>query len=340
MKDNNQTHLTDNNLVKILDLLTALLLLLIYGLCTRRYLIDWDLKQEAFLRFAVLVGLTAGAFHVAGYVWRSSDIRKSDWWNIGGKLDSPSWEDVRRMAIGETGDDPIAFFPQLDPAASAARSIAAYLILGSLFIEAVTLVVSGPIIPRLLPKQTTDTDGLSANLTALLALIAAAISIYFTYRQLQAKVKAESRQAWITKLRAHIAQYIALADAFREAANDTDQPAEWAKLKSCRLEMELMLNPSERDHRLLMHLSLRLAFFHSGERLFNEVDDVRNIKNAIGVGKDWFEEEKWAPLLGPIPPKSSARRRRDREHSDLVGYTMRLSHVVLKREWQRVKATR
>lgn len=337
MKDDNQAHWTDDNLVKILDLLTAVLILVIYGLCTHRYLIYGDFKQEAFLRFAVLVGLTAGAFHVAGYVWRSSEIRKSDWWNIGGKLDNPSWEDVRRMAIGDTGDDPIEFSPQLNPVASAARSIAAYLILGSLLIEVVTLVVSGPITPRLLPKQTTDTDGLSANLTALLALIAAAISIYFTYRQLQAKVKAESRQAWINKLRAHIAQFIALSDAIHESEGD-NQNNKWADLTSSRLEMELMLNPSEKDHRLLMYFSLKLAFFNSKENNFNKVHDVRNIKEAINSATPACDREKWVPLLGPIPSKSSSKRKR--EYSDLIGYTMRLAHVVLKREWQRVKTTR
>jgi hypothetical protein len=179
---------------------------------------------------------------------------------------------------------------------------------------------------------------LSANLTAFLALIAAAISIYFTHRQLQAKVKADSRQAWIDKLRAHIAGFIALTDAVEELPDGDARQNAQLDLTGRRIEMELMLNPSEKDHRLLMYLSLRLAFFDAGERAFNRVHDVRNIKKAIRADSAGHDEATWAPLLGAIPGKRATQREATR--SDLVGYTMRLAHVVLKRKWERVKATR
>jgi len=39
-------------------------------------------------------------------------------------------------------------------------------------------------------------------------------------------------------------------------------------------------------------------------------------------------------------PDKEPTEKHDKAFSDLVGYTMRLAHVALRREWQRVKATR
>lgn len=314
----------------------SLLILAVYGWATDRDRSDWEFGNEVFLRLAIFIAIISGGFISAKYIWCTSNAVSATWWNIGGKLDNPSWEDVRRMTIGKPADDPIAYDSQNRSLTTAAKSIASYVILGCLLIEAVTFVASGPIIPRLHPDQSTDTDGLSANLTALLALFAAGVSIYFTYRQLQAKVRADSRQAWIDKLRTHIAAFIALVDPLHEGEKggaDGSWRVEFAKR---RIEMELMLNPSEKDHRLLMYLSLRLAFFRSGEKLFSQVHDVRNVRETIQKDPD-YEKSDWVEMLGPIPATSSQNYRL-LQH-DLIGYTLRLAHVVLKREWQRVKAT-
>jgi hypothetical protein len=323
----------------------AVALLIVYGLATNRVFVRWDTQEEVFLRLAMLLALSAGAVSVARHVWDSASTVKANWWNIGGNLDDPTWEDVRRMTIGAEADDPLVVRPIGSAAAGFIRAAAAYVILGCILIEAASVVVVGPILPRLLTSHAASVARsagaagvsleLSANLTALLALAAAAVSIYFTHRQLQAKVKADSRQAWIVKLRARIADFIALAGTIHEnGTSSMDQN----NLNRRRLEMELMLNPSEKDHRLLMYLSLRMAFFEGDEQRFAEVHDVRNIRAAI-KGSDQYNEEAWRPLLGAIPEKLPEDRH-DKAFSDLVGYTMRLAHVVLKREWQRVKATR
>lgn len=323
----------------------AAALLIVYGIVTKRVFVRWDTQEEVFLRLAMLLALSAGAVLVARHVWDSASMVKANWWNIGGKLDDPTWEDVRRMTIGAEADDPLVVRPIGSGSAGFIRAAAVYVILGCILIEAVSVVVVGPILPRLLTShaasvaRSAGTTGvsleLSANLTALLALAAAAVSIYFTHRQLQAKVKADSRQAWIVKLRARIADFIALAGTIHENGAGSRRQND---LNRRRLEMELMLNPSEKDHRLLMYLSLRMAFFEGGEQRFAEVHDVRNIRAAI-EGSDQYNEEAWRPLLGPVPEKLPEDGH-DKAFSDLVGYTMRLAHVVLKREWQRVKATR
>ena len=324
-------------LEKLVAGLISFLLLTGIGWVTNQGWIKWIFAEEVFLRLAVLIALVFGAIIAAHHIWSKSTVPRATWWNIGGKLNDPSWLDVLRMTVGEPADDPVAYESPHRPFATGAKSVGSYVILGCLLIEAVSLVVSGPIIPRLRPEQSTDTDGLSANLTALLALSAAAVSIYFTYRQLQAKVRADSRQAWIDKLRTHISAFIALADPRLEANEVETTESCGVEFTKRRIEMELMLNPSEKDHRLLMYLSLRLAFFHSGEDWFSKIHDVRNVRKVIQNDPD-YKQSDWVVILGPIPAKKSKNYKL--LHSDLIGYTMRLAHVVLKREWQRVKVTK
>lgn len=323
----------------------AAVLLTAYGFATHRVFVPWDTRNEVFLRLAMLLALGAGTVSVARHVWDHSSTDKADWWNIGGSLDNPTWAQVRRMTMGAEADDPLVVRPRGRGVAGFLWTTASYVVLGCILIEAASVVVVGPMLPRLLTSNVTSVASqagaarvsleLNANLTALLALLAAAVSIYFTHRQLQAKVKADSRQAWIVKLRARIADFIALAGAIHENGPNSGLQN---KLTQRRLEMELMLNPSEKDHRLLMYLSLRLAFFKSGEESFAQVHDVRNIRAAI-EGSDHYVERDWQQILGSIPA-NLPKEKHDEAFSDLVGFTMRLAHVVLKREWQRVKATR
>lgn len=308
--------------------------LLLYACAFRQGWIKWNFEDEVFLKPALLIAIVWTATNAAVQIWRTSAIVTTTWWNIGGNLNSPTWGEVLKMTLGEQKDDPISYVPQSDPFLTSAKSVTSYVLLSLLLIQAVTFIVSEPITPRLLTVQPAGDGGLSANLTALLALIAAAISIYFTYRQLQARVKATSRQAWIDKLRERIARFIALANLEIKPGCHVD-PHEFDHR---RLEMELMLNPSEKDHRLLMYLSLRLAFFRRGEEAFRKIHDVRNIIDAIKRSPGYCAQS-WIELLGPIPPAKPKAVFEDK-HSDLVGYTLRLAHVVLKREWERVKTTK
>ena len=251
------------------------------------------------------------------------------------------------MTMDELEYDPIAFIPQQRICTTQARNITAYAILGGLFIEAATILAKGSVIGLLLTERSARSPAtaqvgeiyweLNANLTALLALLAALSTIYFTYRQFQAKVKADSRQAWIDKLRERIARFIALVNFGQDDHGERCRTADPHEFDSRRLEMELMLNPSEKDHRLLMYLSLRLAFYQSGDEMFRVVHDVRNLQFAIEASSG-FERNKWLPIFGPIPEKNTKSYTSGLH--DLVGYTLRLAHVVLKREWERVKATR
>lgn len=259
------------------------------------------------------------------------------------------------MTLGKLRYDPLQYEPtQQSPIIVTGQMIVAFLLLGCFAIVVLSIIAENRILPFLLTDYADDRNpsnaganvilNLSANLTAFLALIAAAVSIIFTHRQLQAKVKADSRQAWIDKLRALTARFVALADAVNthpirgwDPLSRQDRHKYYIELTDCRLEMELMLNPSEKDHRLLMYLTMKLSFFQFDPSDFENIDDVNNILKAIRRSNK-YREVQWHPLLKPIPEKGAVDR--DAEFSKLIGYTMRLAHIVLKREWERVKATR
>lgn len=174
---------------------------------------------------------------------------------------------------------------------------------------------------------------LGGNLGALLALIAASISIWFTYHQLRAKVRADNRQQWLARTRTLLGQVVALAAAHAEADDTTCETTLFTQLNPLRLEFELMLNPSEKDHRLLMYLLRRLTFLRDlkqadaadeGVLVRLIKDDCRRVASLPGAQPF----ERWQEVLeaDKVPI--------------LVTQCMRLGHVVLKREWERVKATR
>lgn len=331
----------------------AILFLSLVGWLSRQRCICWNLHDEIFLRLAaalLLIGITYSGFR---YVLAMSRVSKPNWWNLGGTPDNPSWDDVRRMTLGRGDDDPVVYPAKREPVKRAVRAVAGHVAVGALFIEAISFLVEGPILPRLLAPIPTNNAQLlnpklgfhtvelaiSSNLTAFLALIAAAISIYFTHRQLQAKVKADSRQAWLDKLRGEIARFIAFADTLHYRTEGQNLDSARRKLTASRLEMELMLNPSEKDHRLLMFLSIKLAFFDQFDDAgFNDVHDIVHLKAAIAQSPG-YDQTAWQELLGPIP-EAADNVLHEKKYGDLIGYLMRLSHVVLKREWQRVKETR
>lgn len=69
-----------------------------------------------------------------------------------------------------------------------------------------------------------DLVGASSNLTAYLALLASVITIVFTYGQLRARVRADSRQQWIIQAHTLLAETLAAAEVHRSAAP-------WSKCK-------------------------------------------------------------------------------------------------------------
>ena len=333
----------------------AIVVLAVAGKCTGQTVIFANPNESIFLRLAGMLILLSASFGLGKWLWtKHASGKLTQWWDIGGKADDPDWEDVRLMTMGAPVYDPVCYTPKERSAPyllSTIYLIAAFIILGCFTLVGMSIVAQNQALPFLLTdfsnRSPTKSDAgmilnFSANITAFLALLAAAVSIYFTHRQLQAKVKADSRQAWIDKLRARIAKTIALAGTHRNSVSGSIRRSVYQRLTDARLETELMLNPSEKDHRLLMYLMIKISWFESCDDFskhdrFKEIDDVKNVVKSIRKCPRYVES-KWKKILGPIPEQSDELR--DSIYSDLIGYTMRLSHVVLKREWERVKATR
>ena len=307
------------------------------------------------LRIAIAIALLAGSvLAVARIGLRASDRLRRRWWDPSdGKPEGPlSWDEISTLVAFDPDRDPLVavvsnrsgrFANEWVPAALAI----AVVVLGSSqalgFLWDPTPwpgVFSGGDADRVFR----DVVGASGNLTAYLALLASAVTIVFTYGQLQARVRAESRQHWIIQARTLLAEALAAADAHRTAAP-------WSKAKARRdmderrLALELMLNPSEKDHRLLLYLIQRHALIGlAGE---DDIQDARSVRHSIAQSRGTaltvaaavaFDppDDAFRPDLGAAWNSVLYANRRE----DLLAYVLRLAHVVFKREWERVKHTR
>lgn len=285
----------------------------------------------AFLRLAgafLLIGTSLRLF-VLGC--RSFAARAStNWWDPAASPDGKlSWDHVRALTLDES-HDPLAMERTPRWGQIVREMIAAVLVIGalaSLAIAAAKLLGTPADIPGFSDGKTVTG---SAGLTVFLALLTATLTIVFTFYQLKAKVRADNRQVWIARLRTTIAEVVALSTERASLSGryeDRKRSTEiWRELSPKRLELELLLNPSEKDHRLLMHFSQLLTLDD-----VDHIEDAQNLRASIAreLGCDRANiPEPWNDLLVNAEPPI------------LVGRTMRLSHVVLKREWERVKSAR
>ena len=336
--------------VRNLAFIMAVLTVVGTGICARLH--GWlsvSLSYDhPFFRLAALIALCGSAFWFGLFLWYVPVKRcQTYWWDYADEPDAKmKWEVVRLLTIGneEYGPFSLASDAGQKPKTRGSTMLrlnfgltvwAAYVTLFCLVAEGIHFLVS-PHVPTIFAFRVSTTStpdlanaaiNLSGNLTAVLALIAAVISIYFTHKQLQAKVRADNRQAWIEKLRKLIADTIFLADK-HASAGIWERKALWAKLNPIRLELELMLNPTERDHMLLVFFIQRMAFFNAKKRPKIEDADMLPAKIKAEYCCETRFHESWDEILNG----SSMHM--------LVTYSMRLSHVVLKREWERGKATR
>ena len=321
----------------------ASVILLFVGYLSDQRFVLVDLGRDVFLRLALLLIILILSIRLTNSVkFDEGGGHHTSWWDISETSDKPTWEDVRRMTIGSQEYDPLTYAPVRRSTVRVIFKLTLYyLCIFCFVIEAWSIIGQGGILSLAFGGRPEPLSGLSTlkldtNLTAFLAILAAVISIYFTQVQLQAKVKADSRQAWIDKLRKRIAEFIALAD---ESHYHTLDDSSKINLTRSRIEMELLLNPSEKDHRLLMYLSMKLTFFDLGNKEFIKIEDINLLAKDIETSPD-YQCDSWFSILKPIPAKNAAKAGREQAYSDLIGYVIRLAHIVLKREWERVKATR
>jgi len=263
----------------------------------------------------------------------------TSWWDPAEVPDGDlNWEDLKRLV--EPDDDPMVNRGSLRPATTLNFLCRFAVIAGTVFLcgRVAATALAHPELPAFLKsggeaRMPVDAlINLSGNLTAFLALTAAVASIWFANSQLRSKVRADNRQEWLANARTLLGEVVALARE-NAVADGSSRAAINELLDPKRLRFELMLNPREKDHRLLMHLLRRLAFLHEPARAeaadggtFLKVLNEHCIVSASGANSP--REAKWKLVVHCQDP------------AELTTYVMRLGHVVLKREWERVKATR
>lgn len=158
---------------------------------------------------------------------------------------------------------------------------------------------------------------LSDSLIRVLAAIVVLAGVLYTaVTQLNAKVRSDNRQKWINDVRDTLADVVNEIPLHQPAAQKMSQPS---PPNRARTRLELLLNPSERDHRTLGVL-LRIAY--DIPRI--EVD--RPIIDAL-------------PHLACIDPWSIGLSKNDRtaRREQLITAIIRISNAMLKREWELVK---
>ena len=226
-----------------------------------------------------------------------------------------------------------------------------------------TEFVNNPHIPFLFnPKtQIGEFAAINSNLTALLALIAAAVSIIFTFQQLRSKVRSESRQAWINNLKTEISITISIIQCIK-TPQETNRCTGPNRDLTDNTNYELMrhinriaveLNPSEIDHRLLLFL-IR-SYINPSKRSEDDVDFIKYfnpLSNACFFKKILHEyidtcrnrkdsdKQKRRVLLEKLIKLHASVSLVEEDKKIMIYFIQKLSGAILKREWERVRNIR
>lgn len=274
------------------------------------------------------------------YTW-FQERHLTEWWDPTNQgSDAPlSWQQVMLLTSNETLSDPIKHVSKirlrvsLFHAGVASLGFSVFFSISILFFDfmlraRVPTIFSNGSVTENGPSSASIAQVLnvSGNLTAYLALLASAVTVFFTFSKLRAKVRADSRQEWIIQLRRKLSAVIAKLIKHDQAKQGDNEDTILLNMNKDRMELELMLNPSERDHRLLLFLIHGCIF-----------------KNPIEIADYKIVHEELSNIEFPHPAAEALRRELTTSPLALgrrISYILRLSHVVLKREWERVKHTR
>lgn len=115
----------------------------------------------------------------------------------------------------------------------------------------------------------------------------------------------------------------------------------WKELNPKRLELELMLNPSEKDH--LLYLIQHFSAWREPPTVPQDakilLESIAAEKLEPGVASECQPAARGVDRTDPTDPELSVQWGKivkTTDRAELASYILRLSHVVLKREWERV----
>jgi hypothetical protein len=154
---------------------------------------------------------------------------------------------------------------------------------------------------------------LSLGIAALAVFVSPLITYFVTKLQLRAareaaaakavderkiankQIVAPMRQAWIEKLRADIASFLALCNAYSTRGTSDQIDEGYDKILQLLLVIKLSLNSAERDHLLMIGMLEDFRFFVSEERIETSENDFlelhRQEAEIVDLAKEIFKKE-------------------------------------------------
>jgi hypothetical protein len=261
----------------------------------------WPLFWAYYLATAVLVSWLAWS----GFGWYRKTwfgVSQNAWYNQ--KLD---WQDVERLMTA-------------DPLEHNQGSLRPYVPLGMLRLVPILLLAVAAWLCGLIAIHWLDLDPFNKDnievmihLVGLLGFAGAAVKVIYEWRL---KARSENRQKWIDELRGSLTLLIGSMPLPNDGAEDGTEKkkayfAEHGKL-------ELLLNPSERDHRALMALIRHIYGYGD-----SPIDRIPRQKLHIGFSRAHPGDDF-----------------RELDFDELKSQAIRLANAVLKREWERVRHIR
>lgn len=154
------------------------------------------------------------------------------------------------------------------------------------------------------------------DFTVVFAFAGIVITALIATIQLRAKVRSDNRQNWIAALRKPLAEMIRLIPVYGGEFVQAHRNPSREKFAANNFELELYLNPSEKTHRALIAMVHKAYWDTPDQEPYEPIEIDRVVLERLGKQALLANETERAALKSEI---------------------IRLSNVVLKREWELVK---
>ena len=291
---------------------------------------------------------------------------KKRWWSIGDEkiYKAPeSWIDVFNLASVNKEFDPL-----VEENFSYKKISIQIYIRFSLFSIYIGLISGFIILGVLIDKVHYDLMP-DVKVASVLVILSAVIAGSFAYYNLRAKTRADSRQIWINNVRElmsclifHVGQHLLGSPLDEKALREFHEK---------RVRLELNLNPSEKDHRLLMYF-FRICTIPESKTIRCDANLREMVKETIEANSVDYclqrivlqgavpacdgrhisdgecpKKSSFNTCVAYIDPHSGSDRRINMIQAQACGkqccdnalsYMFNLSHAILKREWERVRS--
>ncbi len=219
-------------------------------------------SKDTIVSSTTVMLLFCGAL-IVGYRYIERRSRKT-WWSPGNGLRSEApmeWIDVITVASSHQDHDPVTRVNR-----ALYKRISLLEILGYIFVSVYCGMFFAFLIRMGLPGEGFKQHPELLAAIAPIGILTSILAGVFAYNNLAAKTRADSRQSWMNTVRTLMASLIRRAGDHLMIKSLKGEDLE--KFSNDCLSLELHLNPSEKDHRLLMYL-IRSCVYSNGSILYD-----------------------------------------------------------------------